>query len=180
MTSTANTRHVRLEPRCLNCGGRGLVHKAELVFPKPLGKLLMDSSNWFYELIVGHIAAQIPGVKNVFIHKKIHVYSGGNVSKGAEIDVAITTDDDKLYLVEVTKKSDANAILGDAQRKIDLIRSLNLPFEKMAFVTAGSIDRYADLGPDLRVFSLKHMVCLPDFLGEWISNGHGAGREPRE
>lgn len=180
MTSTANTRHVRLEPRCLNCGGHGLVHKAKLVFPQPLGKLLMESSNWFYELIVGHIAAQIPGVKNAFIHKKIHVYSSGNVSKGAEIDVAITTDNGKLYLVEVTKKSDANAILGDAQRKINLFRSLNLPFEKMAFVTAGTIDRYADLGPDLRVFSLKHMVCLPDFLGEWISNGHGAGREPRE
>ena len=180
IASSANTKRVRLESRCLNCGGSGLAHKVQLAFPPPLGKLLMESSNWFYEILVGHVVAQIPGVKNVFIHKKIHAYSNGNVSKGAEIDVAITTDGGKLYLVEVTKKSDANAILSDAQRKINLFRSLKLPFEKMAFVTASSIDRYVDMGPDLRVFSLKHLVSLPDFLGRWISDEHGTGREPQK
>lgn len=180
ITSSANTKRVRLEPRCFNCGGAGLAHKAELAFPQPLGNLVMESSNWFYELLIGYVAVQIPSVKNAFIHKKIHVYSNGNVSKGAEIDVAIITDDGRLYFVEVTKKSDANAILSDAQRKIKLFRELGLPFEKMAFVTAGTIDRYADLGPDLRIFCLKHLVSLPDFLGEWIRGSRGARLKPKE
>lgn len=168
MTSSANTRHVGLEPQCLNCGGIGLVHKAELTFTRPIAKLIAEGSNWFHEVIVGYIASQIPGVKTVFVHKNIQSYSDGNLSKGAEVDVAILTDDDKLYLVEVTKKSDANAILGDAQRKIGLFRRLNLPFERMAFVTASTIDCHMDMGPDLRIFSLKHLSSLRAFLGRWI------------
>ena len=174
-----NTKRVRLEPACLNCGGTGIVHKAEITFPRYMGKLFMESSNWFYEVVIGHVASRMPGVKSVFVHKKIQVYSNGGVSKGAEIDVAILTDAGKLYFVEVTKKSDANAMLDDAQRKVRLYRSLNLPFEKMAYVTAGAAGRYADLGGDLRIFNLKHLASLPDFLGDWIGDGRVAELEPK-
>ena len=180
MTESVNTKRVRLEPVCLNCGGAGIVHKAEITFPRYMGKLFMESSNWFYEVLIGHVASKTQGVKSVFVHKKIQPYSGGNVSKGAEIDVAILTDTGKLYFVEVTKKSDANAILDDAQRKITLYRRLNLPFEKMAFVTAGAAGRYADLGADLRIFNLKHLMSLPDFLGDWIRGTQGGEREPQK
>lgn len=168
MASSINTRHVRLEQQCPNCGGIGLVHKVELTFTQPIAKLIVEGSNWFHEVLVGYIASRTPGTKTVFVHKNIQAYSNGNMSKGAEVDVVILTDDAKLYLVEVTKKSDANAILCDARRKIELFRRLNLPFERMAFVTASTIDHHMDMGPDLRIFSLKHLASLQTFLGRWI------------
>ena len=93
------------------------------------------------------------------------------MSKGAEIDVTIVTDDNKLYFVEVTTKSDANEILKDAERKISTFDRLGLPFEKLAFVTAGNTARYLDLDPRLRIFQLRHLTSLSDFLGRWIENG---------
>ena len=170
MTSIINTKHVELGFRCLNCGGMGLIHQIVLALPQFTSKLFLETSNWFYEFLVGHIAAQLAGVKSVYIHKKIQAYSDGDVSKGAEIDVTIVTDDDKLYFVEVTTKSDANEILKDAERKISMFDRLGLPFEKLAFVTAGNTARYIDLDPRLRIFQLRHLTSLSDFLGQWIGN----------
>ena len=171
MTSIINTKHVELGSRCLNCGGMGLIHQIVLTLPQFTSKLFLETSNWFYEFLVGHIAAQLAGVKSVYIHKNIQAYSNGGVSEGAEIDVAIVTDDDKLYFVEVTTKSDANEILKDAERKISMFDRLGLPFEKLAFVTAGNTARYLDLDPRLRIFQLRHLTSLSDFLGRWIEDG---------
>ena len=170
IASMTNTRRAELGSCCLNCGGTGLIHQIVLTLPQFTSKLFLETSNWFYEFLVGHIAAQLAGVKSVYIHKKIQAYSNGDVREGAEIDVAIVTDDDKLYFVEVTTKSDANEILKDAERKIDMFDRLGLPFEKLAFVTAGNTTHYLDLDPRLRVFQLKHLIYLSDFLGEWIGN----------
>ena len=171
IASVMNTRHVELGSRCLNCGGTGLVHNIALAIPQLMSKIFLETSNWFYEFLVGHIAAQLAGVKSVYIHKNIQAYSDGGVSEGAEIDVTIVTDDNKLYFVEVTTKSDASEILKDAERKISMFDRLGLPFEKLAFVTAGNDARYIDLDPRLRVFQLRHLTSLSDFLGQWIEDG---------
>lgn len=155
--ASANVKQVQLEPHCLNCGGPGLVHKIGIVFPRSMHNLFLETCNWFYEVLVGYVVSRIPGVKDVFVHKTIHPHLNAGLGRGAEIDVAVITSDDRLYFIEVTKKSDANEIIRDAERKLRRFRELDLPFEKVAFVTSGLTERYIDMGTDARIFQLKHV-----------------------
>ena len=137
--------------------------------PKILNSLLLLERSWFYEVIIGYAVSKLDFVKNVYIHKKIQAYENGAVKTGVEADVIIITNDNKLFIIEVTKQGDTSNIMKTISRKIDHFKEAGIPYEKIMYFTADKQTKYWDIPKSTRVFTIHHLPNLQDFVKEWVS-----------
>lgn len=164
-----HTKHVDLQDRCPNCTGTGIIHTINMGLPKSLSLLILLDSSWLYEVIIGSAISKMGFVKHVYVHKKIQAYREGLVQKGVEAYVIIVTNDDKLYMVEVTKQADTSHIVNNITRKIRYFEAASIPFEKMMYFTSDDKSQHLDTdGGKARIFQLKHLPHLGRFVKEMI------------
>ena len=164
-----NTKSVEIIDRCKNCDGTGIVHKINIEFPRSVNSLLLLDSSWLYEVIIGKAISKLAIVKQVYVHKKIQAYEEGRLLKGVEVDVIVITNDNKLYLIEVTKQADTSNIVKNITRKTELFKNAKIPFEKIMYFTSDDKDIHLDTN-EARIFQIKHLPRLAKFVEEWISS----------
>lgn len=164
-----NTKSIEIMDQCQQCRGKGLIHKIIISLPKELTSLILLDSSWLYEVVVGYAVAKLDFVKHVYVHKTIQVFNNGVVQQGVEADVAIITNDDKLYIIEVTKQSDTSNIMETINKKITNFEAKQIPYEKMMYFTSDEKERYYDLPKCTRVFSIKHIPAMTKFIQEFIT-----------
>ncbi|MGH2639496.1 MAG: hypothetical protein ACRDF4_09485 [Rhabdochlamydiaceae bacterium] len=122
----SNIHSISLPHLCPTCRGEGVLHQITLDFPRGLHQFILPQTNWLQEMIVGHTVSQLPSTSRVYVHKMLHQVINGSPSKGVEVDVILVTNDERLFLIEVTNQTDADNILREFIRKRDYYRKTGL------------------------------------------------------
>ena len=131
----------------------------------------MPESNWLYDIIIGNAIANMDFVKDVYIHKKIRTVIDGKDQKSIEADITIITNNNKLLLAEVTTQSDNSEITSEIANKCMNLKNSQVPYDKIMYFTSSTSEDFRDLGPfKARIFGLKHLYRLDDFVTYWIQN----------
>ncbi|MGC2575486.1 MAG: hypothetical protein WA364_28600 [Candidatus Nitrosopolaris sp.] len=84
--------------------------------------MIISDSSWFYEIVIGYAIANLDKVRDVYIHKKINSVIDGNKIDPYEADVIIVTQNNKLFLAEVTVQSDESNLISEISRKCEYLK----------------------------------------------------------
>ena len=160
---------IDLPSNCQTCSGKGIVCKISCEFPSGVNSLFLEDSSWIYEVFIGYAINSYDFIKKVYVHKKIQLYKDGMVQSGIEADIIAITNDDKLVIIEVTKQHDVNNIHDNVDRKIKCLNDFGIPYHKLIYITASDLNNFFDVSDhNVRVFALKHLTNLEDFVREFI------------
>ncbi len=153
---------------CKLCGGKGVIHKIDVNYPKILEGLLVFDSSWIYEVFIGFALAKLDFIEKIYVHKKIQMYENGEIRPGLEIDVIAVTTDKRLILAEVTKQGDSSNILEVINRKIKNLQAANIPYDKLMYFTSDRQEQFYDVPGNGRVFCLSHLAEVEKFVADYV------------
>lgn len=103
------------------------------------------------------------------IHKKINSVINGNKIDPYEADVIIVTQNNKLFLAEVTVQSDESNLISEISRKCEYLKRAKIHYDKLMYFTSSVSQTYKDMKVfKTRIFSLRHLYYLENFMNEYV------------
>lgn len=168
---TLNSRNLELNTRCPRCQGNGLIYQLSVSYPVGIHKIILPSSNWLPEVIVGYTLSSIMQVDKIYVHKKIHSSrKNEGMTQGVECDIAILTKEKKVILIEVSTTQETAQLHDIAHRKVEFFKKNKIEFDRFGFITADS--NYGDYTwmKDKKgvIFKAKHLHDINKFIEETL------------
>ena len=168
---TLNSRDLELDTKCPRCQGNGLIYQLIVSYPVGIHNIILPSSNWLPEVIVGYTLSSIVQVDKVYVHKKIHSSrKNESLTPGVECDIAILTKEKKVILIEVSTTQETAQLHEIAHRKVEFFKENKIEFDKFGFITADY--NYGDYTwmKDKKgvIFKAKHLHDINKFIEETL------------
>ena len=168
---TLNSRNLELNTRCPRCQGDGMIYQLIVSYPVGIHNIILPSSNWLPEIIVGYTLSSIAQIDKLYVHKKIHSSrKNENMTSGVECDIAIITKEKKTILIEVSTTQEIAQLHETAHRKVEFFKKNRIEFDKFGFITADY--NYGDYTwmKDKKgvIFKAKHLHDINKYIEETL------------
>jgi hypothetical protein len=168
---TLNSKNLELNTKCPRCQGNGLIYQLIVSYPVGIHNIILPSSNWLPEVIVGYTLSSIMQVDKIYVHKKIHSSrKNEGLTSGVECDIAILTKDKKVILIEVSTTQETAQLHEIAHKKVEFFRKNKIGFDKFGFITADyNYGDYTWMNDKKGViFKAKHLHDINKFIEETL------------